>query len=112
MIIFVGEIPSAIQQLSELIELDLSSNQLTGSIPDLSTNTRMSYLDLSSNQLSGTIPDNVGSLVNLRFLSLSFNLLEGTLPSSLSRLQKLDEIQLVGTNIINQTEGQDCMIVA
>jgi len=99
-----GEIPLAIQQLSELIELDLSSNQLTGGIPDLSANSRMSYLDLSSNQLSGTIPDSVGSLVNLRFLSLSFNPFEGTIPTSLSKLQKLDEIQLVGTNIINQTE--------
>ena len=84
----------------------MSSNQLSGSIPGLSANSRMSYLDLSSNQLSGNIPETIGTLINLRFLSLSFNLFEGTLPTSLSRLQRLDEIQLVGTNIINHTEGK------
>ena len=41
-------------------ELDLSSNQLTGSIPpEIRNLTNLTYLNLSSNQLTGSIPPEI-----------------------------------------------------
>ena len=52
-----GPLPAALGSLTSLTTLDLSDNQLSGTIPDLTTLTQLQTLDLSDNQLSGTIPD-------------------------------------------------------
>jgi Leucine-rich repeat (LRR) protein len=51
-------------------------------------------LDLSHNNLTGTIPEWIDRLSNLRFLLLSYNNLEGEIPIQLSRLDKLTLIDL------------------
>ena len=66
--------------LTQLQTLDLSANQLSGTIPDLSTRSP-SYrsLNLSANQLSGTIPD-LGALSSYTTLNLSDNQLSRPIP--------------------------------
>jgi Leucine-rich repeat (LRR) protein len=57
------------------VELDLASNQLSGSIPDsLGSVANLYYLALFNNQLTGSIPSFVGNLTNLRYLYLNNNL--------------------------------------
>jgi hypothetical protein len=51
-------------------------------------------LDLSHNNLTGTIPEWIGRLSNLRFLLLSYNNLEGEIPIQLSKLDQLTLIDL------------------
>ncbi len=70
--------------------LDLSDNQLSGEIPDLSGLTGLRWLRLSDNQLSGEIP-NLSGLANLEHLTLSDNHLSGEIPdlSGLTSLQVL-----------------------
>ncbi|KAL2588155.1 Protein STRUBBELIG-RECEPTOR FAMILY 3 [Glycine soja] len=63
-----------------LRNLSLSSNQLNGSIPDaLSLLTQLSDLDLSGNNLSGKLPPSMGNLSSLITLNLQNNQLSGTL---------------------------------
>ncbi|RHN51146.1 putative non-specific serine/threonine protein kinase, Polygalacturonase [Medicago truncatula] len=62
--------------------LDLSSNGITGTLPDLSAFTSLKTLDLSSNQLSGEIPGGSSLPYQLEHLSIASNTLEGVIPKS------------------------------
>ncbi len=51
-------------------------------------------LDLSNNQLSGTIPAELGTLTNLRELLLNGNTLSGEIPSTLAKLTTLQTLDV------------------
>ncbi|XP_052303303.1 receptor-like protein EIX2 isoform X7 [Populus trichocarpa] len=88
---------------NSLIDLDLSHNNLQGSIPDVFTNmTSLRTLDLSSNQLQGDL-SSFGQMCSLNKLCISENNLIGELSqlfgcveNSLEILQ-LDRNQLYGS---------------
>ena len=63
-----GSIPASLGDLTNLEILYLWGNELTGSIPDLSHLTSLLQLNLSRNQLYGSIPASLGNLTNLRLL--------------------------------------------
>jgi len=65
-----------------LQELSLTSNQIRGSLPDLSMFSSLKTLDLSRNKLSGKIPESTRLPSHLEQLSISFNSLEGGVPKS------------------------------
>ncbi|RID48889.1 hypothetical protein BRARA_I05364 [Brassica rapa] len=54
----------------------------------------MHGLDLSSNELSGSIPDEIGDLQNIRSLNLSSNRLRGSIPDSISKLKGLESLDV------------------
>ncbi|KAF8400899.1 hypothetical protein HHK36_014202 [Tetracentron sinense] len=86
-----GEIPEEITGLLELGTLNLSFNSLTGKIPEKIGNLKMlETLDLSRNQLSGSIPQSLSSLNFLSYLNLSHNNLWGEIPSGY-QLQTLND---------------------
>uniref|UniRef100_A0A2K2BTC0 Leucine-rich repeat-containing N-terminal plant-type domain-containing protein n=1 Tax=Populus trichocarpa TaxID=3694 RepID=A0A2K2BTC0_POPTR len=58
------------------------------------THPEILALDLSHNNLTGTIQEWIDRLSNLRFLLLSYNNLEGEIPIQLSRLDQLTLIDL------------------
>jgi Leucine-rich repeat (LRR) protein len=68
-----------------------TGNLFTGSIPaELCALTDMREIDLSSNLLTGTIPECIGSsLTSLNIFSVGFNILEGTIPTSFQELTLL-----------------------
>jgi hypothetical protein len=84
-----GSIPPSFGSLIYLQTLDISSNQLTGEVPSSlgsiidENKGTLKILKLSFNKLSGDIPSSLGDLADLQTLDLSFNLLSGTIPSSL-----------------------------
>ncbi|MQL87660.1 hypothetical protein Taro_020201 [Colocasia esculenta] len=93
-----GAIPPHIGNLSFLVSLNLTGNQLTGPLPGaaLARLRRLRHLDLSSNSLTGSIPAEVGSFPHLQTLDLSDNQLTGALPGSLGRLSTLQILRLDG----------------
>ncbi len=98
-----GTLPDSLENLIYLQVLQLSFNQISGSIPEsLGNLIHLEYLELGHNQITGSIPESIGSLVNLVCLFLSINQLSGSIPGSLGNLVnikilQLDENQLSGS---------------
>ncbi|XP_004308368.1 PREDICTED: probable LRR receptor-like serine/threonine-protein kinase At4g36180-like [Fragaria vesca subsp. vesca] len=68
--------------VSNLTFLDLSSNNLSGELPDCWTHLEnLIILDLSNNTFSGTIPITMGNLVSIESLKLDSNKFVGGFPS-------------------------------
>lgn len=107
---------------SNVTEIGLDANQLTGTLPPSIRNfTKLRYLLVSSNNLRGPLPSQIGELADLEkfygggaqftgpipqsfsalkklyFLDLTSNELSGALPAHLGDLTALEELYL-GTN--------------
>nr|CAD1824160.1 unnamed protein product [Ananas comosus var. bracteatus] len=106
--------PAFFAEMSELAQLDLSQNSLSGGIPEgiwtirslqnlylyknqlsgeISVNgtigsTGLVKLDVSMNQITGTIPESFGSLRNLSILFMYYNRLAGQIPASIGLLRR------------------------
>ncbi|KAJ1285338.1 hypothetical protein BS78_03G271900 [Paspalum vaginatum] len=79
-----GSIPSSVAKLVKLTQMDMSGNQLTGEIPaELGAMPVLSILDLSSNKLSGAIPPALAN-PTLTSLNLSSNQFSGQVPAGLA----------------------------
>ncbi|XP_054816979.1 receptor-like protein EIX2 [Prosopis cineraria] len=88
-----------IRTLQYVINMDLSSNNLVGFIPEVITSLNgLVNLNLSHNSLSGEIPSKIGKMKFLESLDLSWNQLEGALPSSMSSLTFLTRLNLSYNN--------------
>ncbi|CAM6089550.1 unnamed protein product [Calypogeia fissa] len=79
---FHGDV-SVMQGWGQILQwLDLSQNQLTGPMADLTPFQQLIYLNFSQNQLSGSLPDPFGSSQVLSVLDLSYNQFGGKIPHS------------------------------
>lgn len=79
-----GTIPPEISLLSHLHYLDLSQNELMGTIPEnLFELTKLEKIYLYQNAISGTLSTSIGKLVNLTHLHLSHNQLTGSIPHTM-----------------------------
>ncbi|KAJ0900619.1 putative non-specific serine/threonine protein kinase [Helianthus annuus] len=93
-----GEIPPEITALAMLMGLNLSHNHLSGSIPDSIGNMKaLNSLDFSDNQLTGTIPPSIAALNFLSWMNLSYNKLSGRIPTG-NQLQTLDDPSIYAGN--------------
>ncbi|KAL9318026.1 hypothetical protein ACSQ67_014543 [Phaseolus vulgaris] len=92
-----GSLPKSLH-LGDFASVNLGFNALEGSIPVWSGVT---YLSLSNNFLSGSIPSNIGQdMSQLEGLDLSGNFITGTIPSSMSLLNDLTFLDL-SNNILS-----------
>ena len=86
-----GHFPREIENCTSITGLDLSDNELTGTIPsDISL--LLSYvtsLDLSSNNFSGEIPKSIVNCTYLSVLRLDNNQLTGFIPPEINQLPAL-----------------------
>ncbi|KAL0856574.1 hypothetical protein Bca101_061727 [Brassica carinata] len=89
-----GEVPVKVWELP-LTRLELSNNQLQGSIPPSISNARnLSQLEISGNNFSGEIPGRICDLGELRVVDLSRNRFSGSLPSCINRLKNLERVEM------------------
>ncbi|WJX53373.1 endo-1,4-beta-xylanase [Trifolium repens] len=83
---------------NSLETLDLSSNNLSGVIPNCWTyGTNMIILKLANNRFIGSIPTSFGSLTNLHLLSMFNNNISGKIPDTLKNCQVITMLVL-GSN--------------
>nr|GEW00711.1 LRR receptor-like serine/threonine-protein kinase FLS2 [Tanacetum cinerariifolium] len=104
-----GGIPGSIGKLCNLRLLDISGNNMTGTLPEFlegvkscTSSIPLPYLqkiDLSNNKLVGRLPEWIGRLENLEELGLDYNQLDGQIPDSLGGLKRLTNIGLAGNNL-------------
>ncbi|XP_024189672.1 receptor-like protein 6 isoform X1 [Rosa chinensis] len=92
--VFSGHVPSEVSQLSKLSSLDLSSNYDMFSNEELLRSlaqnlTGLQTLDLSSINISSTVPDTLANLSLLTSLTLNRCVLFGKLPGRIFKLQNL-----------------------
>jgi hypothetical protein len=77
-----GGIPEELVTLDGIISLDLSWNTLSGKLSNkIGVMQSMESLDLSRNRFYGEIPQGLSNLSYLSYLDLSYNDLSGTIPS-------------------------------
>ncbi|KAL0925083.1 hypothetical protein M5K25_003392 [Dendrobium thyrsiflorum] len=99
--LLVGEIPASIWMIKPLKYLYLFANNLTGEISRTVAANGLVEIDLSINHLTGSIPEAFGELQNLTVLSLYYNNLSGKIPAIIGRLPNLCDIRLFN----NRLEG-------
>ncbi|CAO2830046.1 unnamed protein product [Amaranthus hypochondriacus] len=78
-----GFISDKISLLTNLAVLNLSSNSLTGTLPEGLGQQSLVKLDLSNNEFTGPIPDSLATSNNLRLVLLNDNHLEGLVPEQI-----------------------------
>ncbi|KAK7279952.1 hypothetical protein RJT34_25014 [Clitoria ternatea] len=94
----VGSIPNGITRLTGLHGLNLSNNHLIGKIPKMIGDMiSLESLDMSHNQLSGTIPKSMSGLTSLSHLNLSHNNLSGSIPKE-NQFLTLDDPSIYADN--------------
>ncbi|KAG9441198.1 hypothetical protein H6P81_017052 [Aristolochia fimbriata] len=86
-----GDIPQELTHLLGLISLNLSGNSLEGRIPKMIGELKqLESLDMSRNKLFGEIPSSISNLYFLSKLNLSYNNLSGKIPTGF-QLQTLND---------------------
>ncbi|XP_068322390.1 probably inactive leucine-rich repeat receptor-like protein kinase At5g48380 [Pyrus communis] len=99
-----GPFPHGVANCTSLTGLDLSSNKLSGPLPE-DIGIIISFiatLDLSSNSFSGQIPTNITNCSYLNVLKLDSNQFTGNIPLGLGQLNRIKTFSVAN----NQLSGQ------
>jgi len=90
--------PSTMNQLSNLRSLYTGINPFgEHPIPSfLEGMTNLKELSMKQNKLTGTVPAHLGGLTNLQVLDLDFNQLEGSIPSVSESVAVIDLLDIRG----------------
>lgn len=96
-----GQFPKSLKNCTSLTGLDLSNNNLSGSIPhDMDEIIPFAVkLDLSSNNFSGQLPSDLGNLTYLNILNLQNNRFNGQIPSQLGQLRRLRSFSVANNSL-------------
>ncbi|KAJ8559409.1 hypothetical protein K7X08_003467 [Anisodus acutangulus] len=96
-----GQFPRGLQKCASLTSLDLSSNELHGSIPSNISKIIgfVVNLDLSSNHLSGAIPVDLANCSFLNNLELENNQFTGQIPAQIGLLGRLKTFNVAGNQL-------------
>jgi Leucine-rich repeat (LRR) protein len=88
-------VPKYVFEMTDLVELDLSGNKLTGALPgEIRHLQKLRVLNVGNNQMTG-IPAEIGQLTNLEELDYSNNDITG-MPYEMANLKELRILNLTG----------------
>ncbi|PUZ76559.1 hypothetical protein GQ55_1G300500 [Panicum hallii var. hallii] len=89
-----GRISPSLGNLTLLKILDLSSNSLSGQLPDLNRLRKLQKLFLNFNNLQGLAPNALKNCSSLKLLNIGGNMLAGSIPPELGFLYNLSALNL------------------
>lgn len=96
------------KQLPKLKSLLLEDNQLTGKLPPKWAGlTNLEVVDVGGNRLNGTIPTLYGTLSNMRELNIVGNTVSGTIPTELLQLTQLESLMLSENQLMGTIPAGD-----
>ncbi|CAI5965689.1 unnamed protein product, partial [Closterium sp. NIES-65] len=106
-----GPLPSALVS-TDFVTLELQGNAFSGSLPNFALwkYPYLEILDVSDNQLSGSLPDSITRLALLYRLGLGGNNLSGVIPASLGGLTDLSYLNVSGTGLTCPANGSKCLV--
>ncbi|KAI3728285.1 hypothetical protein L6452_16919 [Arctium lappa] len=90
----IRQIPEFLSRLPRLRELSLKDNMFISITGIGNSSSRLVRLDVSSNRLSGNVPDFFHSFPNLSYFSAHSNNLSGEIPPSLLNSQAISSLNL------------------
>jgi len=93
-----GQLGNTLENFTSLITLDLSNNNIGGTIPD-SLPVTVQRCNLSVNQLTGSIPSTLSTLTLLTAMYLNNNQLVGDIPDVFSALTGLANLDFSSNNL-------------
>ncbi|KAL3599523.1 hypothetical protein D5086_007441 [Populus alba] len=94
-----GPLPIELSKLENVEEIDVSSNNLSGSVFfQISSCIAVKLINFSRNSIEGHLPDSIGDLKNLESFDVSGNHLSGGIPTSLNKIQSLSFLNLSFNN--------------
>ncbi|PIN13604.1 Serine/threonine protein kinase [Handroanthus impetiginosus] len=98
---FMGSIPSAIFNISSVENISIANCSLNvGELPErIDECSALETVQLSYNNITGTIPRSAGNLTKLQIFDVGFNNLTGTIPKEIGNLHYLEELHLGGNNL-------------
>ncbi|KAI3820113.1 hypothetical protein L1987_13971 [Smallanthus sonchifolius] len=97
----LASIPPLLLASLEVLNLNFSSNRLTGLLPSFLSGFRsLRVLDLSHNSFEGVIPDWITEYGNLSLLDLSYNRLNGSIPLGIDQFSNLQNFFLERSMVI------------
>lgn len=103
-----SKIPSEFNHFDKLQKLDISYNEILGSIPDfLFSLPSIQYVNLAENHLSGVISVNTACGSSLKFVDISHNLLVGKLPSCIEPSKSSNFTVLYSGNCLSLRDSKD-----
>jgi hypothetical protein len=88
-----SSIPAEIQLMDNLRTLELTDNQLTGSLLPLTNMTKLETLLIENNKFSGLLPRELAQLKRLGLFYASGNDLDGPVPQRVCNLLAVDDAQ-------------------
>ncbi|GLJ57875.1 hypothetical protein SUGI_1382850 [Cryptomeria japonica] len=74
-----GSLPTALAQMTELINISLANNNFSGHLPNFSNLAKLERINLQNNRLSGEVPDWLFQLHNLKELLIDNNNFSGVI---------------------------------
>ncbi|KAK4480215.1 hypothetical protein RD792_013277 [Penstemon davidsonii] len=90
-----GNVPPQLNNLTNLIELNLAHNVLSGPLPNLTGMNSLNYVDLSNNSFrKSDAPDWFTTLQSLTTLVIEYGPLEGSMPSEVFNLPQIGQVKL------------------
>ncbi|XP_052177422.1 probable leucine-rich repeat receptor-like serine/threonine-protein kinase At3g14840 [Diospyros lotus] len=97
-----GTLPTELVNLPYLQEIDLSRNYLNGTIPPEWGTTQLINISLIVNRLTGSIPKELGNISALANLTVEFNQLSGLIPPEIGNLSRLEKLHLSSNNFTGE----------
>ncbi|XP_021772266.1 probably inactive leucine-rich repeat receptor-like protein kinase At5g48380 [Chenopodium quinoa] len=96
-----GQFPLGIENCTSLTGLDLSGNNLNGSLPmNISKYIEfVTELDLSNNDFSGPIPENLANCSYLNGFHLDHNQFSGQIPLEFGTLSRINSFSVANNNL-------------
>lgn len=93
-------IPRDLFNLTELVSLDLSNNNLSGLIPpEVANLSKLETWHFNNNQLGGRFPTESSHLRNLQSLWMFDNYIEGPLPNFIANFTNLTDLRMYGMKL-------------
>ncbi|XP_021298320.1 probable LRR receptor-like serine/threonine-protein kinase At3g47570 [Herrania umbratica] len=107
---FAGQIPSSIDECSNLQNLTLYLNRFSGIIPrSIGNLTRLKLVDMSGNNLAGEIPWEIGNLLSLEEFAVGdMSLIVGPIPASIFNISSLKLIYLYNNSLSGSIPQNMC----